>query len=103
MLKEESPAMISAGNQQVGQPSATIKDQVREFVRENLASSKGIESFTDTESLTENGVIDSLGIFRLVAFLEETFGVRISDEEINAQNLSSIEQIEQLVVAKLQK
>jgi len=39
----------------------------------------------------------------LVAFLEETFGVRISDEEITAQNLSSVDQIESLVVSKLQK
>jgi acyl carrier protein len=47
--------------------------------------------------------VDSLGIFRLVSFLEDTFGTRISDEEITAQNLSSIELIEQLVVSKQQK
>ena len=83
--------------------TAAVKEQVREFVRESLASPKGIASFTDTESLTENGIVDSLGIFRLVAFLEETFGVRISDEEITAQNLSSVDLIESLVVSKLQK
>ncbi|MFZ0309593.1 MAG: acyl carrier protein [Candidatus Sulfotelmatobacter sp.] len=95
--------MTSAGNQEVGQPSAVIRDQIREFVRDSLAGPKGIASFTDTESLTENGVVDSLGIFRLVSFLEDTFGTRISDEEITAQNLSSIELIEQLVVSKQQK
>ena len=83
--------------------TAAVREQVREFVRESLASPKGIASFTDTESLTENGIVDSLGIFRLVAFLEETFGVRISDEEITAQNLSSVDQIESLVVSKLKK
>ena len=92
--------MTSASNQEVTQPSAMVRDQIREFVRENLAGPKGITSFTDTESLTENGVVDSLGIFRLVAFLEETFGARISDEEITSQNLSSIELIEQLVLSK---
>jgi acyl carrier protein len=95
--------MSNVRNQEVGEPSAKVKDQIREFVRESLAEPKGITSFTDTEALTENGVVDSLGIFRLVAFLEETFGVRISDDEITAQNLSSIELIEQLVVAKRQK
>jgi acyl carrier protein len=92
--------MTSASNQEATQPSAMVRDQIREFVRENLAGPKGIASFTDTESLTENGVVDSLGIFRLVAFLEETFGARISDEEITSQNLSSIELIEQLVLSK---
>ena len=48
----------------------------------------------------ENGIIDSLGIFRLVAFLEETFRVRIGDEEITAENLKSVDVIEQLVLAK---
>jgi acyl carrier protein len=95
--------MSSASNQEVGQSSAMVRDQIREFVRESLAAPKGIASFTDTELLTENGIVDSLGIFRLVAFLEETFGVRISDEEITSQNLSSIDLIEQLVVAKSRK
>ncbi|HEY4903807.1 MAG TPA: acyl carrier protein [Candidatus Sulfotelmatobacter sp.] len=80
--------------------SATAKDQIREFIQKDLASAKGISSFSDNESLMENGIIDSLGIFRLVAFLEETFRVRIGDEEITAENLKSVDAIEQLVLAK---
>ena len=80
-----------------------VKDQIREFIRENLASVKGISSFRDDESLMDNGVIDSLGIFRLVSFLEENFGVRVSDEEINPENLKSVDTIEQLLIAKSKK
>jgi len=80
-----------------------VRDQIREFIQENLASVKGITSFRDDESLMENGVIDSLGIFRLVSFLEENFGVRVSDEEINPENLKSVDTIEQLVMAKSKK
>jgi acyl carrier protein len=83
--------------------AATIKDQVREFIREELASAKGITSFRDDESLMENGVIDSLGVFRLVTFLEETFGVKVGDEEISAEHLRSVDQIEQLVLSKAKK
>jgi len=85
----------------IEQPAtATPKDQIREFIQRDLASAKGISSFSDSESLMENGIIDSLGIFRLVAFLEETFRVRIGDEEITAENLKSVDVIEQLVLAK---
>jgi acyl carrier protein len=80
--------------------SASAKDQIREFIQKDLASAKGISSFSDNESLMDNGIIDSLGIFRLVAFLEETFRVRIGDEEITAENLKSVDAIEQLVLAK---
>jgi acyl carrier protein len=83
--------------------SASAKDQIREFILKDLASAKGVSSFSDQESLMESGVIDSLGIFRLVAFLEETFRVRIGDEEITHDNLKSVDSIEQLVSAKIKK
>lgn len=81
----------------------TVKDQVRQFVNEELAAAKGISSVRDDESLIENGVVDSLGIFRLVTFLEESFGVKIGDEEISAENLQSVDMIEQLVLSKNRK
>jgi acyl carrier protein len=83
--------------------SASVKDQIREFIQRDLASAKGISTFSDSESLMESGVIDSLGIFRLVAFLEEAFRVRIGDEEITHDNLKSVDSIEQMVVSKLKK
>ena len=61
---------------------AEVKDRIREYVVEEFAKSKGINQVSDQEVLTKNGIIDSMGIFRLVAFLEETFNVRIGDEEI---------------------
>ena len=55
--------------------SGQVKDQIREYVLEEFAKTKGIDQITDQENLTKNGIIDSMGIFRLVAFLEETFNV----------------------------
>jgi len=83
--------------------AVNIKDQIRQFVTEELAASKGINQVTDDESLIDNGVVDSLGIFRLVTFLEENFGVKVADEEISAENLQSIDIIEQLVISKSKK
>lgn len=83
--------------------SAEVKDRVREYVVEEFARTKGIERITDQEVLTKNGVIDSMGIFRLVAFLEDTFNVRIGDEEITHDNLESVDAIERLVISKTRK
>lgn len=80
--------------------SETIKAKVHEFVMED-AQTKGITSIGDGDSLTEAGIVDSLGIFRLVSFLEESFGVRIGDEEIVHDNFQTISEIEQFVSAKL--
>jgi acyl carrier protein len=79
--------------------SASVRDRIREFILD-LAKAKGVASITDQQSLVENQVIDSLSIFRLVAFLEDTFRIRISDEEISDENLKSVEVIEALVRSK---
>lgn len=83
--------------------TAEVKDRIREYVLEEFAKAKGINQITDSESLTKNGVIDSMGIFRLVAFIEETFNVRVGDEEITHDNLESVDAIERLVLAKAKK
>ncbi|MGA8764213.1 MAG: acyl carrier protein [Candidatus Sulfotelmatobacter sp.] len=80
-----------------------LRDQLREFILENLAHPKGVTSFTDDEPLMETGVIDSLGIFRLVSFLEDELGVRVSDEEINPETLKNLNAIEALVIRKRKK
>jgi acyl carrier protein len=81
--------------------SAEIKDQVREFIMK-IAIRRGVQSVSDDDSLTAAGVLDSLGIFRLVTFLEETFAVGVSDEEITIENFQSINAIQEFVSAKQQ-
>jgi acyl carrier protein len=90
---------MSATDQTPATQSA-LKDQIREFIQVQLAEPKGVTSFTDDDPLMENGVIDSLGIFRLVSFLEEELRVRVSDDEINAETLKSVNTIEELVIRK---
>lgn len=80
----------------------STKDQIREFVKE-AAQRKGVTDVTDTLSLVQSGVIDSLGIFRLVSFLEENCKVRIADEEIVGENFETIDDIERFVTTKLSK
>ena len=70
------------------------------FVTERLAPTTGRTEIGDEDDLIETGVIDSLGIFQLVAFLEEHFGVTIGDEEITPENFGSVLAIERLVAAR---
>ena len=73
---------------------------IREFVVDRLAPATGRTDIGEDDDLIDSGVIDSLGIFQLVAFLEERFGVAISDEEITPENFASIAAIERLVAAR---
>jgi acyl carrier protein len=44
--------------------------------------------------------LDSLGLVRLVAFLENDLGIRIEDEELIADNFATLRQIGQLLATK---
>lgn len=84
-------------------PQSALKDQIHGFILENLAEPKGISSFSNSDPLMDIGVIDSLGIFRLVSFLEDELGVRVDDQEINIETLKSVDSIEELVIRKRAK
>ncbi len=70
---------------------------IRAFIVERLAPATGRTQLGDDEDLIDSGVVDSLGIFQLVAFLEERLGVAIADSEITPDNFGTIARIERLV------
>ena len=78
---------------------ATLGEQIREFVRKRFPLAQNMD-FTDEDSLLDAGVIDSLGILDLVAFLEETFGVQASDEDLNPENFDGIATLVRFVESK---
>jgi len=73
---------------------------VRAFIVERLAPATGRTDLDDHDDLIDSGVVDSLGIFQLVAFLEETFRITIGDEEITPENFGSVTAIERLVASR---
>jgi acyl carrier protein len=73
---------------------------IRAFIIERLAPATGRTELDDDEDLIDSGVVDSLGIFQLVAFLEERFGVAIADAEITPDNFGTIARIERLVAGR---
>lgn len=53
----------------------------------------------DTE-LVESGHIDSLAILDLVVFVEERFGVQLTADDLNPQNLASVAALASLVASR---
>jgi acyl carrier protein len=79
---------------------ATIRADVVEFVVTNYLFGDTEQTPADEESLVEGGIIDSTGILELILFLEERFGVEVSDAETIPQNLGSIANIVRFVGSK---
>lgn len=74
----------------------TLNDYI---VREFLSSKPGATLGND-EPLIEDGVIDSLGIFMLVAFIEQEFGLKLQPEDVILENFKTVNTIGSLVASR---
>lgn len=73
-----------------------VRDRIREFVTTNFYV-PDTQPLLDEDSLLGRGIVDSTGVLELMAFLEETFSVTVSDEEAVPENLDSIARISAFV------
>jgi acyl carrier protein len=78
-----------------------IKSAVRQFIAENVLLGVHQAAIDDATPLLTGGLIDSIGMIGLVAFLEARFQVNFAPREINARNLDTLEQIDELIRNKL--
>jgi acyl carrier protein len=74
--------------------------EVRSFVVSNYLLGRE-EALGNDDSFQEQGVIDSTGILELVSHLEGTYGIEILDEELNPDNLDSVNKIVAYLTRKL--
>ncbi len=51
----------------------------------------------DDEPLISSGLIDSFSLVDLALFVEQTFGVRIDDSELNAETFDSLAQLAAII------
>jgi acyl carrier protein len=52
------------------------------------------------EALISSGLIDSFSLVDVGLFVEENFGVRIEDTELNADTFDTLEQLSQLIKSR---
>ncbi|MCI5158003.1 MAG: acyl carrier protein [Candidatus Electrothrix sp. AUS1_2] len=81
--------------------AAEIQNIIKKYIaQEFMYDQPGMELTIDT-LLIEEEIIDSMGIFRLIAFLEEKFGFTLKHEEVVMESFETIAAIAALVEARL--
>ena len=78
----------------------TLGDAVKAFVIENFLFGDTSHPLTETDSLIENGIIDSTGVLELVAFIEDRYGITVADADIVPDNLDSLARITAFITSK---
>lgn len=76
-----------------------IQDAIRAFVFEQypLCQQRDLK---DKDSLFDSGIVDSMGILELVAFVESDFDIQIEDTDLTPENFESIKAISAFVARK---
>lgn len=73
--------------------SESYRATLREFILENYLFSDNPRDLNDSDSFLTTGILDSMGILELVAFLEEDLGVKVDTSEMVPDNLDSIDNL----------
>lgn len=81
--------------------TSDIRRAVRDYVKSELLQDRPDFVLSDDTNLLTSHIIDSLGIFMLIAFLEEQFGVVIDADEVLVENFETVVDVANLVEAKL--
>lgn len=81
--------------------AAQIIDRTRAYIVENFLYMRPDFKLGDTDSLLERGIIDSMGVMELVAFIESDFGVTVADEDVTEENIGSLRAIAGYVGARV--
>lgn len=74
-----------------------IRDELRNHIRSVYVPDAGLDEITDDLDVLDTGVIDSLGVLRLMAWLDRHFDIALSDADISLDDFRSISSIAALV------
>lgn len=80
----------------------SVRADLRRYVLENHLFTDDDAALKDGDSFLETGVLDSTGIMELILFIEETFQLKVTDDEMVPENLDSIDSLVAYVERKQQ-
>lgn len=78
----------------------SLNNEIKLFILQNYLFTDDQSVLADEESLMQKGIIDSTGILELVNHLEDTYALKVADEEMVPENLDTIANIVAFVERK---
>lgn len=88
-----------AGDREFSQERVEI--EVREYLLQEFLPGRDPASLTPDTELMAQGLLDSISVIRLVAYLEETYGIELEPHEYSADFLGTTRKIAETVTGKL--
>jgi acyl carrier protein len=77
----------------------SIGSRIRDFLVERFPSAR-TRPIGDDDQLLANGVLDSLGVLDVVAFLEKEFAITIADDDLLPENFETLRRLTRFVAGR---
>ena len=75
--------------------SKEVQEGLLDFIAENFFVEK--DEISLDKSLVDEGIIDSMGLIEIVAYLEDKFSIVVHEDQMNRENFGSILKIVKFV------
>ena len=78
-----------------------IAQSLRDYITQEIAYDRANWVLTNDFKLIEQGIIDSMGILRLISFIEEQFGLVLSPGDLMLENFATIDAMTAFITDRL--
>ena len=69
------------------------KQLLRKFILENYLFTEDEAALKDDDSFLDSGILDSMGVLELIAFLDEDLSINVEGDEVVPDNLDSVNKV----------
>jgi acyl carrier protein len=76
--------------------SSSTVARIREYLRHQFPSARQ-HGLAEGDQLLANGILDSLGVLDLVGYLEQEFGITISDDDLVPEHFETLGRVASFV------
>jgi acyl carrier protein len=73
-----------------------VKNVIIDYLRANSFMDKETQ-LEDNDSLTQNGIIDSIGLLELMDYISEKYSIEIPEDMLTPENFDSLQGISNMV------
>ena len=70
-----------------------MEQTIIKYIEQELAHVEIEDGLEATDDLLGGGIVDSLGMMKLVSFVEETYSIRIEPEDMVIENFMTVEHV----------
>ena len=78
-----------------------MEQTIIEYIEKELASEEIEDGLEATDDLLDSGILDSMAMIKLIAFVEETYNIKVALEEMIIENFMNVNCVSKFITSKL--